>query len=48
MMSFGMVINGKPEKKIKSNNGFWIPKIERNTQRCDEVNKVLKEIGYAI
>jgi len=33
------------EKKdnIKSNRGFWIPKIERNMQRDQEVNEALKD-----
>ncbi len=34
--------------KIKSNRGFWIPKIERNIQRDQEVNQVLKEQGFKI
>ena len=39
-----------PEKreKIKSNRGFWIPKIERNMQRDNEVNKALKAQGLTI
>ena len=38
------------EKKetIKSNRGFWIPKIERNMQRDREVNKELNEMGYTV
>lgn len=38
------------EKKdsIKSNRGFWIPKIERNMQRDREVNKKLKEMGFTV
>lgn len=34
--------------KIKSNRGFWIPKIERNMQRDKEVNEALKEKGYTV
>ena len=34
--------------KIKSNRGFWIPKIERNMQRDIETNTKLKEMGYKI
>lgn len=38
------------EKKetIKSNRGFWIPKIERNMQRDREVNSALKEMDYTV
>lgn len=38
------------EKKsnIKSNRTFWIPKIERNIQRDEEVNLMLKELGYKV
>jgi len=34
--------------KIKSNRGFWIPKIERNMQRDQEVNEILKGQGYTV
>jgi DNA mismatch endonuclease (patch repair protein) len=34
--------------KIKSNRGFWIPKIERNMQRDREVNEALKEKGFTV
>jgi len=34
--------------KIKSNRGFWIPKIERNIQRDGENNKALKEMGWTV
>ncbi len=39
-----------PERKeaLKSNRGFWIPKIERNMQRDREVNANLEEMGYAV
>lgn len=36
------------KNKIKTNRGFWIPKIERNMQRDREVNQVLKEKGYTV
>lgn len=34
--------------KIKSNRDFWIPKIERNIQRDQEVNHRLKALGYTV
>lgn len=34
--------------KIKSNRGFWIPKIERNMQRDQEVNNTLEVMGYKV
>lgn len=34
--------------KIKTNKEFWIPKIERNIQRDQEVNKALAEMGYTV
>lgn len=34
--------------KIKSNRTFWIPKIERNMQRDDEVNLVLERSNYKV
>lgn len=38
------------EKKssIKSNRGFWIPKIERNMQRDKEVNQQLYDLDYTV
>ena len=36
------------KEKIKSNRGFWIPKIERNMQRDGEVNRELKKMGYKV
>lgn len=36
------------KQKIKTNREFWIPKIERNIQRDQEVNLALKEMGYTI
>lgn len=39
-----------PERKqnLKSNRGFWIPKIERNMQRDREVNNQLEEMGFTV
>ncbi len=34
--------------KIKTNRDFWIPKIERNMQRDQEVNETLKAAGYTV
>lgn len=34
--------------KVKTNRGFWVPKIERNIQRDQEVNKQLEEMGYTV
>jgi len=38
------------EKKgaIKSNRGFWIPKIERNMQKDNEVNSALAEMDFMV
>lgn len=36
------------KNKIKTNRGFWIPKIERNMQRDMEINSRLTEMGYKI
>jgi len=33
---------------IKTNKGFWIPKIERNIQRDQEVNELLSAKGYTV
>ncbi|MHA7842141.1 MAG: very short patch repair endonuclease [Winogradskyella sp.] len=33
---------------IKSNRGFWIPKIDRNMQRDREVNQQLKEMDFTV
>lgn len=41
--------NWQTEKyKIKSNRDFWWPKIERNIQRDDMVNKELKMTGWKV
>ncbi|MEM9363223.1 MAG: very short patch repair endonuclease [Bacteroidota bacterium] len=34
--------------KIKTNREFWIPKIERNIQRDEEVNTELQQLGYTV
>lgn len=34
--------------KIKSNRGFWIPKIERNMQRDEENNNLLSIEGWNV
>ena len=34
--------------KIKTNREFWIPKIERNIQRDEENNQLLKESGWNV
>jgi DNA mismatch endonuclease (patch repair protein) len=34
--------------KIKSNRGFWIPKIERNMQRDRQNNLKLEEMGFKV
>lgn len=34
--------------KLKSNRGFWIPKIERNMQRDKEVNQQLQDLGFTV
>ncbi|MBI3141983.1 MAG: very short patch repair endonuclease [Bacteroidetes bacterium] len=34
--------------KIKKNRDFWIPKIERNRQRDQEVNAMLGAAGFAV
>jgi DNA mismatch endonuclease (patch repair protein) len=36
------------KSKIKSNRGFWMPKIERNMQRDKEVNQQLYDLGYTV
>lgn len=34
--------------KIKSNREFWIPKIERNIQRDQEINQQLSQLGFKV
>lgn len=36
------------KNKIKSNRGFWIPKIERNMQRDRENIVMLEEMGFKV
>jgi DNA mismatch endonuclease (patch repair protein) len=36
------------KEKIKSNRRFWIPKIERNMQRDEEVNQQLEDLGWTV
>ena len=36
------------KEKIKTNREFWIPKIERNIQRDNEVNNELQKLGYTV
>ncbi|MEM9077833.1 MAG: very short patch repair endonuclease [Bacteroidota bacterium] len=36
------------KQKIKTNREFWIPKIERNMQRDQEVNTELERLGYTV
>ncbi len=35
-------------EKIKSNRGFWIPKIERNMEKDKIVNDRLRDLGYTV
>jgi DNA mismatch endonuclease (patch repair protein) len=39
---------GEKKDSIKSNRGFWMPKIERNMQRDKEVNQQLYDLGYTV
>ncbi|MEM1002765.1 MAG: very short patch repair endonuclease [Bacteroidota bacterium] len=34
--------------KISTNRAFWIPKIERNMQRDQEVNDALESLGFMV
>lgn len=36
------------KETIQSNRGFWVPKIERNMQRDEEVNQQLADLGYTV
>jgi DNA mismatch endonuclease (patch repair protein) len=36
------------KQQIKSNRAFWIPKIERNMQRDEEVNWQLRQRGFTV
>lgn len=34
--------------RIKTNRLFWIPKIERNMQKDESVNRALRNMGYTV
>lgn len=34
--------------RIKTNRLFWIPKIERNMQKDENVNRALRNMGYTV
>ncbi|QEM06763.1 very short patch repair endonuclease [Mucilaginibacter rubeus] len=34
--------------RIKANREFWIPKIERNMQRDQEINNLLSSLGFKV
>ncbi len=36
------------QSRIKTNRGFWIPKIERNMQRDGQNNKLLSDCGWHV
>ena len=36
------------KNKLKTNRGFWLPKIERNMQRDRQVNQKLQQAGYSV
>ena len=38
----------KKEPRIKSNREYWIPKIERNIQRDNEIDQQLKSMGWVV
>lgn len=38
----------KIKRQIKSNRGYWIPKIERNVERAKEVNDALLADGWLV
>lgn len=49
MVSFWYGFNWSEKKtKIKANRGFWIPTIERNTQRDRENNLKLEAMGFKV
>ncbi|MBL1407610.1 very short patch repair endonuclease [Sphingobacterium faecale] len=35
-------------ERIKSNRLFWIPKIERNMQKDEKVNRALRDLEYTV
>lgn len=36
------------QKRIHTNRSYWIPKLERNMERDQEVNQKLEEMGYTV
>jgi DNA mismatch endonuclease (patch repair protein) len=38
----------RKKKKLKTNAGFWIPKIERNIQRDKHINMQLESMGFRV
>ncbi|APR59936.1 very short patch repair endonuclease [Staphylococcus condimenti] len=36
------------KKRIHTNRDYWIPKLERNMERDQEVNQKLKDMGYTV
>jgi DNA mismatch endonuclease (patch repair protein) len=36
------------KESIKSNRDFWIPKIERNRQRDQEINDLYRSFGWTV
>lgn len=38
----------KVKPSLKSNKGFWVPKIERNMQKDRNDNEQLQEMGYTV
>lgn len=43
-----MVTNGRKKSILKTNLGFWIPKIELNLQRDKYINQQLHAKGYTV
>lgn len=38
----------RKKKRLKSNTGFWVPKIERNIQRDKQTNSQLESMGFKV
>lgn len=36
------------KQRIHTNRDYWIPKLERNMERDQEVNQKLKDMGYTV
>ena len=36
------------KQRIHTNRDYWIPKLERNMERDQEVNQTLKDMGYTV